>query len=77
MPYILRIVLRPPHRPETDAVQLPRRIDYTSQIRIFLNYREGDLEGHEPEAARAFIYADTRTGGAPIEAGRLYAKEPA
>ena len=47
----LRIVLRPPHRPAADAVQLPRRDRLHEPDPHLPQLREGDLEGHEPQAA--------------------------
>src|SRR5258707_15028681 len=61
--------------PRQTPYNFPGGIDYTSQIRIFLNYvkETGTDPGRKPRVA--FIYADTAYGRAPIEAGRRYAKD--
>jgi branched-chain amino acid transport system substrate-binding protein len=50
-------------------------IDYSSQMRIFLNYVKETWKDTSRKPRVAFIFADNAYGRAPIEAGRLYAKE--
>src|SRR2546430_11072179 len=60
--------------PKMTPYNFPGGIDYTSQIRIFLNWvKEGWKEtSRKPKVA--FIFADNAYGRAPIEAGRAYAR---
>jgi branched-chain amino acid transport system substrate-binding protein len=61
--------------PRQTPYNFPGGIDYTSQIRIFLNYvKEGWKDGSRKPRV-AFIFADNAYGRAPIEAGRKYAAE--
>ena len=61
--------------PRQTPYNFPGGIDYTSQIRIFLNYVKEVWKDTSRKPRVAFIYADNGYGRAPIEAGRLYAKE--
>ena len=61
--------------PSKTPYNFPGGIDYTSQIRIFLNYVKETWKDTSRKPRVAFIYADNAYGRAPIEAGRLYAKE--
>src|SRR5262249_14049123 len=65
--------------PLTDPRQTPYNfrggIDYTSQMRIFLNYVKETWKDASRKPRVAFIFADNAYGRAPIEAGRAYAKE--
>ena len=61
--------------PRQTPYNFPGGIDYTSQIRIFLNYVKETWKDTSRKPRVAFIYADNAYGRAPIEAGRLYAKE--
>jgi branched-chain amino acid transport system substrate-binding protein len=61
--------------PRQTPYNFPGGIDYTSQIRIFLNYVKETWKDASRNPRVAFIYADNAYGRAPIEAGRLYAKE--
>ena len=59
--------------PKQTPYNFPGGVDYSSQIRIFLNYvKETWKESRKPKVA--FIYADNSYGRAPIEVGRAYAK---
>src|SRR2546428_696247 len=53
----------------------PGGIDYSSQIRIFLNYVKETWKDTSRKPRVAFIFADNAYGRAPIEVGRNYAKE--
>ena len=61
--------------PSQTPYNFPGGIDYTSQIRIFLNYVKETWKDTSRKPRVAFIYADNAYGRAPIEAGRQYAKE--
>src|SRR5262245_6115828 len=61
--------------PRQTPYNFPGGIDYTSQIRIFLNYVKETWKDTSRKPRVAFIYADNAYGRAPIEAGRQYAKE--
>ncbi len=61
--------------PRQTPYNFPGGIDYTSQIRIFLNYVKETWTDGSRKPRVAFIYADNAYGRAPIEAGRAYAKE--
>jgi branched-chain amino acid transport system substrate-binding protein len=61
--------------PRQTPYNFPGGIDYTSQIRIFLNYVKETWTDTSRKPRVAFIYADNAYGRAPIEAGRLYAKD--
>jgi branched-chain amino acid transport system substrate-binding protein len=61
--------------PRQTPYNFPGGIDYTSQIRIFLNYVKETWKDGSRKPRVAFIYADNAYGRAPIEAGRQYAKE--
>ena len=61
--------------PKQTPYNFPGGIDYTSQIRIFLNYVKETWTDASRKPRVAFIYADNAYGRAPIEAGRTYAKE--
>ena len=61
--------------PRQTPYNFPGGIDYTSQIRIFLNYVKESWTDTSRKPRVAFIFADNAYGRAPIEAGRLYAKE--
>ena len=61
--------------PRQTPYNFPGGIDYTSQIRIFLNFVKESWTDTSRKPRVAFIYADNAYGRAPIEAGRLYAKE--
>jgi branched-chain amino acid transport system substrate-binding protein len=61
--------------PRQTPYNFPGGIDYTSQMRIFLNYVKDTWKDTSRKPRVAFIYADNAYGRAPIEAGRLYAKE--
>jgi len=61
--------------PRQTPYNFPGGIDYTSQIRIFLNYVKETWTDTTRKPRVAFIYADNGYGRAPIEAGRGYAKE--
>jgi branched-chain amino acid transport system substrate-binding protein len=50
-------------------------IDYTSQIRIFLNYVKETWKDTSRKPRVAFIFADNAYGRAPIESGRKFAQE--
>ena len=50
-------------------------IDYSSQMRIFLNYVRETWKDTSRSPRVAFIFADNAYGRAPIEVGRLYAKQ--
>jgi len=60
--------------PRKTPYNFPGGIDYTSQIRIFLNYVKENWKDTSRKPRVAFIYADNAYGRAPIEAGREYAK---
>lgn len=61
--------------PRQTPYNFPGGIDYTSQIRIFLNYVKQTWKDGSRKPRVAFIYADNAYGRAPIESGRGYAKE--
>jgi branched-chain amino acid transport system substrate-binding protein len=61
--------------PKQTPYNFPGGIDYTSQIRIFLNYVRETWTEASRKPRVAFIYADNAYGRAPIEAGRAYAKQ--
>src|SRR5882672_8755301 len=61
--------------PRQTPYNFPGGIDYTSQIRIFLNWVKDGWKDTSRKPKVAFIYADNAYGRAPIEAGRAYAKE--
>jgi branched-chain amino acid transport system substrate-binding protein len=61
--------------PSKTPYNFPGGIDYTSQIRMFLNYVKETWKDTSRKPRVAFIYADNAYGRAPIEAGREYAKE--
>src|SRR5262249_38064876 len=61
--------------PRQTPYNFPGGIDYTSQIRIFLNWVKESWKDTSRKPKVAFIYADNAYGRAPIEAGRAYAKE--
>ena len=61
--------------PRQTPYNFPGGIDYTSQIRIFLNYVKETWTDASRKPRVAFIFADNAYGRAPIEAGRGYAKE--
>jgi branched-chain amino acid transport system substrate-binding protein len=61
--------------PKQTPYNFPGGIDYSSQIRIFLNYVKETWTDASRKPRVAFIYADNAYGRAPIEAGRDYAKE--
>jgi branched-chain amino acid transport system substrate-binding protein len=60
--------------PKQTPYNFPGGVDYSSQIRIFLNYVKETWK-ESRKAKVAFIYADNSYGRAPIEVGRAYAKE--
>jgi branched-chain amino acid transport system substrate-binding protein len=61
--------------PKKTPYNFPGGIDYSSQMRIFLNYVKETWTDASRKPRVAFIYADNAYGRAPIEAGRDYAKE--
>src|SRR5262247_2515414 len=61
--------------PKQTPYNFPGGIDYTSQIRIFLNWVKEGWTDTSRKPKVAFIFADNAYGRAPIEAGRAYAKE--
>ncbi len=61
--------------PRQTPYNFPGGIDYTSQIRIFLNYVKETWTDTSRKPRVAFIFADNAYGRAPIESGRNYAKE--
>jgi branched-chain amino acid transport system substrate-binding protein len=61
--------------PRQTPYNFPGGIDYTSQIRIFLNHVKETWKDTSRKPRVAFIYADNSYGRAPIESGRAYAKE--
>ncbi len=61
--------------PKQTPFNFPGGIDYTSQIRIFLNYVKETWTDTSRQPRVAFIYADNAYGRAPIESGRSYAKQ--
>ena len=61
--------------PKQTPFNFPGGIDYSSQIRIFLNYVKETWTDTTRKPKVAFIYADNAYGRAPIETGRNYAKE--
>jgi branched-chain amino acid transport system substrate-binding protein len=61
--------------PKQTPYNFPGGIDYSSQIRIFLNYVKETWTDSSRKPRVAFIYADNAYGRAPIEAGRAYAKD--
>ena len=50
-------------------------IDYSSQMRIFLNYVKETWKDTSRKPRVAFIYADNAYGRAPIEVGRAYSQQ--
>src|SRR5260370_23334180 len=61
--------------PKMTPYTFPGGIDYTSQIRIFLNWVKEGWRDTSRKPKVAFIFADNAYGRAPIESGRAYAKE--
>jgi branched-chain amino acid transport system substrate-binding protein len=61
--------------PRQTPYNFPGGIDYTSQIRIFLNYVKATWTDGSRKPKVAFIFADNAYGRAPIESGRKYAAE--
>src|SRR5256884_4409028 len=61
--------------PRQTPYNFPGGIDYTSQMRIFMNYVKEMWKDTSRKPRVALIYADNAYGRAPIEAGRLYSKE--
>jgi branched-chain amino acid transport system substrate-binding protein len=61
--------------PKQTPYNFPGGIDYSSQMRIFINYVKETWTDASRKPRVAFIYADNAAGRAPIEAGRKYAKE--
>jgi len=61
--------------PRQTPYNFPGGIDYTSQIRIFLNYVKETWTDTSRKPRVAFIFADNAYGRAPIESGRKYAQE--
>jgi branched-chain amino acid transport system substrate-binding protein len=61
--------------PRQTPYNFPGGIDYTSQIRIFLNYVKEGWKDTSRKPRVAFIFADNAYGRAPIASGREYAKE--
>jgi branched-chain amino acid transport system substrate-binding protein len=61
--------------PRQTPFNFPGGIDYTSQIRIFLNYVKETWKDTSRKPRVAFIFADNAYGRAPIESGRKYAAE--
>ncbi len=61
--------------PKNTPYNFPGGIDYTSQIRIFLNYVKEGWTDTSRKPKVAFIFADNAYGRAPIDAGRKYAAE--
>jgi branched-chain amino acid transport system substrate-binding protein len=61
--------------PRRTPYNFPGGIDYTSQIRIFLNYVKETWKDGSRKPRVAFIFADNAYGRAPIESGRNYAKD--
>ncbi len=61
--------------PRQTPYNFPGGIDYTSQIRIFLNYVKETWTDKSRKPRVAFIFADNAYGRSPIEAGRRYAAE--
>jgi branched-chain amino acid transport system substrate-binding protein len=61
--------------PQKTPYNFPGGIDYTSQIRIFLNWVKEGWKDTSRKPKVAFIFADNAYGRAPIESGRAYAKE--
>src|SRR5207244_12181375 len=61
--------------PKQTPYNFPGGIDYSSQIRIFLNYVKETWKDASRKPKRAFIFADNAYGRAPIEAGRRHAAE--
>jgi branched-chain amino acid transport system substrate-binding protein len=61
--------------PKQTPYNFPGGIDYSTQMRIFLNYVKETWTDPSRKPRVAFIYADNAYGRAPIEAGREYAKE--
>ncbi len=61
--------------PRVTPYNFPGGIDYTSQIRIFLNWVKEGWKDTSRRPKVAFIFADNAYGRAPIESGRAYAKE--
>jgi branched-chain amino acid transport system substrate-binding protein len=61
--------------PKQTPFNFPGGIDYTSQIRIFLNYVKETWTDTSRKPKVAFIFADNAYGRAPIESGRKYAQQ--
>src|SRR5438445_289560 len=61
--------------PRQTPYSFPGGIDYTSQMRIFMNYVKETWKDTSRKPRVAFIYAENAYGRAPIESGRNYAKE--
>src|SRR5713101_5167980 len=61
--------------PKMTPYNFPGGIDYTSQIRIFLNWVKEGWKDTSRKPKVAFIFADNAYGRAPIESGRNYAKD--
>src|SRR5207247_10093920 len=61
--------------PKMTPYNFPGGIDYTSQIRIFLNWVKEGWKDTSRKPKVAFIFADNAYGRAPMEAGRAYGKE--
>jgi len=61
--------------PRQTPYNFPGGIDYSSQIRIFLNYVKETWTDGSRKPRVGFIFADNAYGRAPIEVGRAYAKE--
>jgi branched-chain amino acid transport system substrate-binding protein len=61
--------------PRQTPYNFPGGIDYTSQIRIFMNYVKENWKDTSRKPRVAFIFADNAYGRAPIESGRAYAAE--
>jgi len=61
--------------PRQTPYNFPGGIDYTSQMRIFMNYVKETWKDTSRKPRVAFIYADNAYGRAPIDSGRKYAAE--
>src|SRR2546422_9731567 len=61
--------------PKQTPFNFPGGIDYSSQLRIFLNYVKETWTDTTRKPRVAFIFADNAYGRAPIEAGRRYDHE--
>lgn len=75
MPYISGSYSGHLTNPKNTPFNFPGGIDYTSQLRIFLNYVKETWKDTSRKPRVAFIYADNAYGRAPIESGRKYAAE--